>query len=56
MPLIKINAYSKYNKLSSCQYIIQRNNVQKLWDVNPLEFHGVTDLNLNFYERNSCLF
>jgi len=41
--LIKINAYSKYNKRASSQNIAQRNNVQKLRDINPLEFLGVTD-------------
>ena len=41
--LIKINAYSKYNKRDSSQYIIQRSNVQKLRDINPLEIVGVTD-------------
>ena len=54
--LTKIKAYSKYNKLASSQYIIQRNKVQKLWDINQLKFLGVTDLNVNFYVQNSCLF
>jgi len=54
--LIKIKAYSKNNKLASSQYIIQRNNVQKLWDINPLKFLGVTDSNVNFYVQDCCLF
>jgi hypothetical protein len=51
-----INAYSKYNKLASSQYIIQRNKVQKLRDINPLEYLGVTDSIVNIYVQNSCLF
>jgi hypothetical protein len=54
--LVKNKAYSKYNKLASSQYIIKRNNVQKLWDINPLNFLGVTDTNVNVYVQNSCLF